>query len=611
MSASAVSQWLQEIAAAKAKVAAKSNQLPDQVSSPEASIKTDTTTHSPHSPSTPVRPEYGIISSYDLKTRKPILRLQLPQEPRKPEPGECCGNDCTPCVNTLYWSDLEEHRALVRRLEKEYAEACQRLEREQANPDNQHRESIARPSWIDAADTKMDRSDDGATQLSVRTYRPFKVLEKKYLSTNVLRIVCDLPYTPTLQTRRPIPPSRDTTKAKTDPVDKEQATGASLFHVLIRFKLTEHQYLTRAFTPESGDVLYLRGPIRTLTDEMDQGSIEPKSINKAQSSKVMSPTPDDTTATVGTKARAERLVMIAAGSGITPMYQLLREIHQRDDHHHHTHEGPLTHLEEQLRHDLQREPLNSSPPDESEIDLIYCNRATDEIWLRQEIQSLCSLDGAPDDDPGSTLSSSPSRAAVVKAEESPMTYANLNLDGYNWNKEKSVSGQGPCRCRKRIVRIQHVLSSVQDHHHLQQLQQQHGLLDREEKGKRFRPQERIHAGRITLELLRETLDRPGELFQSSLERVSGLLASPSKVPEESLDLPLKKMADCSLELLRNQQERNELSGGHRQDPETTEPGGLTRILICGPPLFNKDVAQMLEQLGYHERSGYCQIHILE
>jgi len=40
-------------------------------------------------------------------------RIVLPDPPVPPEPGECCGSGCTPCVFDLYEEALARHRALV------------------------------------------------------------------------------------------------------------------------------------------------------------------------------------------------------------------------------------------------------------------------------------------------------------------------------------------------------------------------------------------------------------------------------------------------------------------------------------------------------------------
>lgn len=40
-------------------------------------------------------------------------RTRLPAPPVPPEPGECCGSGCTPCVFDLYEDALARYRALI------------------------------------------------------------------------------------------------------------------------------------------------------------------------------------------------------------------------------------------------------------------------------------------------------------------------------------------------------------------------------------------------------------------------------------------------------------------------------------------------------------------
>ncbi|RFA31101.1 hypothetical protein CAI21_00045 [Alkalilimnicola ehrlichii] len=37
-----------------------------------------------------------------------IPTLELPPQPRRPEPDECCGSGCIPCVYDLYEEELAE-----------------------------------------------------------------------------------------------------------------------------------------------------------------------------------------------------------------------------------------------------------------------------------------------------------------------------------------------------------------------------------------------------------------------------------------------------------------------------------------------------------------------
>ena len=228
----------------------------------------------------------------------------------------------------------------------------------------------------------------------------------------------------------------------------------------------------------SGDndrsVLYLRGPIhtsRTPCKDAFVGRILP--VDTAREP----------------RAKNHRIVMIAAGSGITPMYQLLQHLH-RDEMQASRHEGSS-----------------------QEVDLIYCNRSKNDIWLRQELQQL----------------------ETIAHQEAPD------------NKVESW--------RRRTVRIQHVLSSsLSDRQALKPVREKE-IEEESEEG-------RFHSGRITLALLRDTL-------QHSLQK------------------------------------------------DTVEAEDhILRILICGPPSFNTDVSRMLLQLGYSPSSSSsltnrCEIHILE
>lgn len=42
-----------------------------------------------------------------------------PEPPREPEPEECCGQGCTPCVYDLYEAALERYRAELKKFQEE------------------------------------------------------------------------------------------------------------------------------------------------------------------------------------------------------------------------------------------------------------------------------------------------------------------------------------------------------------------------------------------------------------------------------------------------------------------------------------------------------------
>ncbi|KAF9538761.1 hypothetical protein EC957_006245, partial [Mortierella hygrophila] len=61
----------------------------------------------------------------------------------------------------------------------------------------------------------------------------------------------------------------------------------------------------------------------------------------------------------------------------------------------------------------------------------------------------------------------------------------------------------------------------------------------------------------------------------------------------------------TLDLLRNTLQPSHTSHGRQEDNKEQ-----LQILVCGPPMFNKDVSVMLASLEYHD-SEFCEIHILE
>ncbi|KAF9997402.1 Cytochrome b5 reductase 4 [Entomortierella chlamydospora] len=547
MSNPAITKWLEEIAAAKAKAEAKAKPITDthidsavktqQVQDFASQGKEHTTTSSgaaaaaTSSTLSKSRPSYGIITSYNLETRKKQLRLVLPPEPVKPGPGECCGNDCDPCVNTLYWQDLAAYKDRVKKLEGEYEAACRALESELAGAISSMTLESADKTTTDGLDKEDEEEDE--TGLSIRSYRPFKVIKKRYLTETTLLVICDLPY--------PKPTSVVTTITSRH----DDYIGVNMFHVLIRFK-NDGQFLTKAFTPvdfsnipvrrnnrsgavieavehesdgsmkgkmafliklyptphvtsemfrrlkeyddvgggldssqdrngEGLGVLYLRGPIQTSRDRLKNKELV---------------APISTTAIPKLQQKSERIVMIAAGSGITPMYQVLRALH----------------LQEQK---------DTEEVATRELDLVYCNRTSSEIWLHQEIKEICSRN---------------------------------RLDGL-------------ATLRSRKVRVQHVLSSEDSHKH-GDMRHHHDRHDA-----RSNEHDLVHTGgRISLKLLQDTLERNFD---------------------DQCDGSFTGTATAEL-------------------PNTEH----LKILICGPPSFNSDVSEMLTKLGY-TNSEDCEIHILE
>jgi hypothetical protein len=48
---------------------------------------------------------------------------EKPTPPREPEPEECCGKGCTPCVFDVYAEALERYKAELKKFQEEEARA--------------------------------------------------------------------------------------------------------------------------------------------------------------------------------------------------------------------------------------------------------------------------------------------------------------------------------------------------------------------------------------------------------------------------------------------------------------------------------------------------------
>lgn len=46
----------------------------------------------------------------------PVLPAGLPRPPDKPNPAECCGRGCCPCIFDYYWDALDRWKATVEKL---------------------------------------------------------------------------------------------------------------------------------------------------------------------------------------------------------------------------------------------------------------------------------------------------------------------------------------------------------------------------------------------------------------------------------------------------------------------------------------------------------------
>ncbi|KAF9391088.1 NADH-cytochrome b5 reductase-like [Podila verticillata] len=495
----AVTKWLEEIAAAKAKAEAK---IVAQEPSPSSLLDSpnqqqtisDTSQHTTATPA-PLAKSHGIITSYNLYTRKKQLKLVLPPEPRKPDPGECCGNDCDPCVNTLYYQDLEAHKRTVQELKRQYEQACQDLENGVTEP------TVMMASSATQSKTREEDLDD-EKGLSVRAYRPFKILKKQRLADNTLLIVCDTP----------------------SPSSVASTGKLSTFHILIRFQLPrshsnaedqdqkeQQHFVTKAFTPvdlpssqgkltflvklyppphrtsemfralqvwspsscastpaggldEEKGVLHLRGPVRTGFD-LDHLPIPGQQLEQIQ------------------RRSKRRVVMIAAGSGVTPMYQILQQYH-----------AEIMARRDREEEEKEVEQRQEQAQGQVELDLIYCNRTREDIWLRQELHSF----------------------------SKPVS------------KEETVSKSGDDVGVRTFVRVQHILSSTD------MSPSELVLPSDQDDGRDHQSEEHnvaTSSGRITPQILQETLTSRHSAWK--VETSSSDMAALSLEEEEEEEEPVQ------------------------------------------------------------------------
>lgn len=45
--------------------------------------------------------------STPIRIEQLVEAARMEERPKRPEPGECCGSSCDPCVNTLYREELK------------------------------------------------------------------------------------------------------------------------------------------------------------------------------------------------------------------------------------------------------------------------------------------------------------------------------------------------------------------------------------------------------------------------------------------------------------------------------------------------------------------------
>ncbi|RKP10292.1 hypothetical protein THASP1DRAFT_27930 [Thamnocephalis sphaerospora] len=274
--------------------------------------------------------------------------MHLPDPPARPAPDECCGGGCSPCVFDAHREALTQHEVLAARIRTEY----------------QRRRAKGRPSGhsgviaCDERDTEVltDMEDlcegSGAHDqpLCAYTFRPFRLMAKRVYTQDSWELIGKV--------ASPLP-SLSRKECVANAVSLGVAAGQ---HVLLRGQV-DGRLVTKAFTPVTkladtgtfrllikaykdhlmsryvaslrvGDNLLLRGPVQSV------GFVE---------------LPADPT---------EHVWLFAAGSGITPMYQLLQ------------YEA------------AKRTTGRDADPLHARITLLYVNKSPEDVWLKEE---LCAM----------------------------------------------------------------------------------------------------------------------------------------------------------------------------------------------------------------------------
>ncbi|KAF9163559.1 hypothetical protein DFQ26_002408 [Actinomortierella ambigua] len=775
----AVLAWLQEIAAAKSAAAAKqASQGAAPATTPATSSTVavhgaDQTSSSNNNNDDPLHhppprhpPRYGIFEQYSLKTHGVQYTLKLPPPPRKPDPGECCGNDCVPCINTLYWEDVARHRRIVARLEREFkvvvewqeqeqggggaGEETRRVERielvqegqyqvlasmelvvdatkregatgtEQRQHQQQGQHSQKGSTEKDAEDMKNEiereeeeqeeeevgEGDAKARGLSVRAYRPFRILEKTYVKHDTLRIVCDV--------EAPLP-------------TRDMAT----FHVLIRFKHEDGRIVTKAFTPvapnqelpspspllspssssspssspsadspdniettstKNDDAVTVGGAravvafnylptnlpsqkhyvgiSTTKTRALQTTTFTTTTTNRYQNKLTflikLYPPPHETSAlwraipdvilppplskaaegevngqgqgneapvlymrgpihTAGFRLQDDvaHLVMIAAGSGITPMFQVLQAFQRRQWERQMEKEEKEEKEEEKEKEeengkekmmkdrgtgtgkgkgkgkgmDENKDKGNKSRPLPVVMDLIFCNRTAEDIWLREEIVRAATptqIQGRQrrrqeGDDlkdgrltPAGSPSCSASASRGVNGTTKPSTsWQTTEAAKDEEGEEDEEKGRGDLR--EWTASIHHVLSSS---------------TAEEAAAVVVEAPEIVYHGRLQQNFVKQLLDRT-LLLQEEGDQQQPTPSSTNVVSSDTYTYN-------PTEALSNRSMTTETSTWTRSVDKR-----LVQILVCGPPSFNRDMERYLSVLGYTSATLGCEVYVFD
>ncbi|RKP39849.1 hypothetical protein BJ085DRAFT_27639 [Dimargaris cristalligena] len=345
-----VQQYLQEVARLKAEAEATTQaklELPVEAQPPPVHIQP---------------PKPGVYEEGGQ------LKLRLPEPPLEPTLDDCCQNGCMPCIFDTYRDELEFYQQSVKELREEYATAQAGMavpipESSTLSPDTQFRAGFSSssprppPALINRESLVSDAmirkpngsSSSGGTPgqllhgLTISRFTEFGVVALETVNADTVRLVC-----------RPIG-SDDQPKDATWPHQRIHAG----YHVFIRVTV-QGKYVTRPFTPLQVDTattdltflvkVYPNHPYTaTLAD-----------LKPSHRVLLRGPIPGPFKGAIG---EIPQVIMLAAGSGITPMFQYLQEYFNR------TRFGPR-----------DRRAL-----------LVYSNKHYGDIWLREELQQWAGI----------------------------------------------------------------------------------------------------------------------------------------------------------------------------------------------------------------------------
>ncbi|KAG7156642.1 NADH-cytochrome b5 reductase-like [Homarus americanus] len=230
-----------------------------------------------------------------METRELVdIEELLPPKPRAPKPSDCCGSGCCPCVHDIYEQDL-----------KTWKKECE-LIRNGGREEEPHAISAVQPEkWKEFEIIKIN-------DINNNTYLyTFKLNDDEHLGLNIGHHL--------------IVKQRINGKAVTrqyTPVSAINKRGS--FEVLIKI------YPTGKITPiikewKVGDLIPWRGPFGSFTYKINS---------------------------------YKRILMLAAGTGIAPMYQIIKSILENED-------------------------------DETFVRLYYASKSFSNILLRDELSNYC------------------------------------------------------------------------------------------------------------------------------------------------------------------------------------------------------------------------------